>query len=257
MSKFRRLLKFERIKLFSSVSFYVVGGCMLSIGASSLVLLCMMDSFLYGNGHGVDSLGYTGIQLSHMVLTTCDFPLLMGILVAIGICTEYSGKTFKNIWSRGFTRAETFFAKILTYALAAIIYSIILVVITFLVGTAVFGPGEVNIYSFLVILVEIVGCIAFSAVFSAVAFLFKKTAVAVVIAVAVPSLINTGVTLLDIYFEYKKIDIHLSDYVLSGQLAKLYSMPTAKNLAISFILSFAYIVTAIVVGYFSMKKDEI
>lgn len=254
-----RLVKFELIKLFHSVSFYICGVMAIFMGLMSVGAMLLYDTFMYGNVVSLTRLGYSGLRIMFTMISVSDFPLLIGIIISIGICIEYSGKTFKNVWARGFSRTSVFAAKAIAYSIAALCYGAVLMLIGFIFGTIFWGVGQGQfLTTLLTILVELLACIAYALLFVMVAFAVKKTALAVVIAVACPSLISLGATIIDYILEAKKINFSVGTYLLTTNLSYLsVPNPEARYLAMTFLVSIGYIATALVFGVLSMRKDEI
>ena len=252
------LLHFEFIKLFKSVSFYICGACMILIGMFSFGALALADSFMFAGGLSLADIGYSGISFMNKIMSVSDFPVLIGILVSIGICSEYHSKTFKNIWSRGFSRAQVFIAKSIVYSVAAIMYAAVLMILGLLIGTVLWGIGPINTNVILSLLIQLVMSVAYAMIFVMVAFVFKNTAISVVIAVSCPSMITLGGTILDYILEWRQINIKVSDYLLSANLSFL-AIGDASSfvMARAFLIAVAYIITGLTFGLYSMRKDEI
>lgn len=257
MDNLGKLVRFELKKSFSSISFYICGICMICISISSQVLIGALDKFFNGVSN-LAQYGYSGCSILLKAISSADYPILIGIFVTIGICREYSQKTFKNVWSRGFSRSEVYFSKVIAYMVVAVIYSLVLMIVDFVLGSIIFGVGTFYTKDILNILVQILDSIAYTLIFVCVSFVFKKTAIAIVIAVAVPSLLSLGTIAIDYALMMANVNFRVSDFLISNALAQLIDQNVENEyLAKGFLIAAAYIIISIVIGIWRVRKDEI
>ena len=199
------LLKFEFYKLARAKSFYIfLGAALFSTFLSALVLYVayfISKDALEETIEGFEVVNAmvnasSGTEISITVLSYANFTTLFGLFTAIFICDDFSQKTIKNVYSRGFTRTQVFFAKIIAIAAAMLVAYLVVVTFGFLVGLLLFG--EAGEFQGVVIYFEqFLYILAFMAFVAFVTFTFKKIAVSILFALIVPSVFATILTIID------------------------------------------------------------
>lgn len=255
-----KLIKFELTNIFKGISFYICGASILVMAISSIGVRALADMLMTGLSiPDLNGIGYSGQMFLLQSPSQSDFPLLIGILATICVCSGYSEKTYRNLWSRGFSRVQVFAGKAISISVAAIVYCIISMISGFIVGSIVWGVGaNWNLEVMLAIIIEILTCIAIGLLYVATSFIFKKMGICIVIAVMTPSLLTIGSTAMDYILEFKEISFRVSPYIINNVLFEVSVTPNDKMVLASGFLCFAaYFVTAIVVGIMGMRKDEI
>lgn len=254
------LIKFELINVFKGISFYVCLASIILMSVISVGVKALSDMILFGaDMTKLEQYGYSGQMFLLISPSQSDFPLLIGILATILICSGYSQKTYRNQWGRGFSRGQVYFAKCFAVVMASIVYVLASMIMGFVTGTIFWGVGNGwNGNFFLAALIEIIICISIGIMYASFAFIFKKMALAIVFAVMSPSLLTIGSTALDFILEYKGASLRVSQYVLSNTLYVVADGYTnMKVLTDGLLCGLLYIVTFAVAGYFAMRKDEI
>lgn len=254
-----RIIKFEFSKLFHSASFYVCGGCVMLLALLGELLLMFTETFF---GYSFKELGTLGLYSGTICLTNGasmgNLPMILGILVAISIGSEYSNKTFKNVWSRGFSRFQSYVAKLIVMSVAALIYALLMMIVCFLLGTALCGIGKpLEVTQLIALIIQLFLVVALAVAFCLIAFMFKKTSISVVIAVMIPSLLSMGASAIDLAFKFKEIDFEISPFILTNQIALIAIDQDTVTISKAFICGVVYLVFCSISGYFVMRKDEI
>lgn len=255
------LIKYELISIFKGISFYI---CLLSIivlSISGVGTLAVTDVLFSGADiKTLAVLGYSGKRFLLLSPSQSDFALLIGVLATINVCLGYSSKTYRNFWSRGFSRLDTFIGKAVAISVASVIFCIASMITGFITGLIFWGAGDFSDIKSIVlsIILEILICIAIGLLYLATAFIFKNMGISIVIAVASPSLMTIGSTVIDYILEYKNLGIRFSQFILSNELYDVAEYGNnEKVLATAFLCFAAYFITALVAGYLGMRKDEI
>lgn len=256
------LIKFELINIFKSVSFIVCGIILAVLSCTSVLMTYLELQLLEAIDLSKEFLGFTCDGEHFMIFgpVNANFTLLIGIVVCIAVCTGYSQKTYRNILARGFSRGQLFAAKMIATSLVAAVYAFASMVISFLMATIMWGAGdEWEPMSIIVVLLELLMCVALSVAFTGMAFICKNMGLSIVIAVMCPSLLSLGSSILDLILEMKDIDVKTSQFVLTNMMQLMAATkPYDSEMVIKAgICMLAYVITGIVAGYFGMKKDEI
>lgn len=254
-----RLIRFELIKMFKQISFYICGGCIMLFSVLS-VCIGIFTKNLLGDMVGLFGDMPSGYKYTVAAMNSCNYTVILAIVICIGICVDYSRKTFKNIWARGYTRTEVFLAKEISAVLAALVYGLLSMVLSFIVGTLAFGVGDGwDGLTFLSLLMQLVIGIAFASVFVSVAFFVKNLAAALVINILGVSLISLGATIIELIGDFYDVDIEVKKYLLTTNLTNLssYSSMSMENVCMAFLCSVGFIVSFMFLAWLKLRKDEL
>ena len=255
-----KLLHFEMIKVFKRTTFYVCGAFIVILSILG-VFIDYLPMYIFSNLDDISELveyGYCGQKYLLSTVTYANFPVLVGIFVTVNVCKEYSEKTMKNIWSRGYTRTQVYFSKAIVSIMVAAIYFMVSSITGFIIGSLIFGIGNNSMAQIIFsMFAEMIVCIGIGTIVTAVVFAIKKTALSAVAVVAGPSLITIGATILDVILEYKNIDISITEYVPSNALVDVCNSPSETALvAKCLIIGLFYIAISVYLGWMAMRKDQ-
>ncbi len=137
----RELLRFELFKLKKSGAVYVLGGLLLFLIFSTALSLFSTEM----TSKALNPEYSSNMSADHFMQIFLFIPVFPGICVfysAIKALDDVSTKTIKNIISRGYTRVQIYFAKYIISLLTIIVFSIVSLIFTYLVGLIFFGNPE-------------------------------------------------------------------------------------------------------------------
>ena len=255
-----RLIRFEMNATFKRLSFYVCALCIILMSVLGVYMEAVPE-LLFGNlkMSMLNQIGFCGARSGITAISFSDFPVLIGIYASLSICTDYSQKTMKNVWSRGFSRTQVFFAKAFSVVVVSLIYGLLSIISAFITGTLLWGVGSVNPEFYIIsVLVQLTACIGIGLAFNMTSFAFKKMGLAIVTAVIGPSLLSLGSSILDAYMQYKEIAFEVSPYVLSNVMYNFSNNYTdSLFIAKTFLTAVGYIVFSLYLGWMSMRKDQL
>lgn len=254
-----RLIKFELIKMFKQISFYICGGCILLFSVLS-VCIGIFTKNVFGDLVSLFGEMPSGYKYTVSAINSCNYTVILAIVICIGICVDYSRKTFKNIWARGFTRTQVFIAKEVSAVVAALIYGISSMLVSFALSSIVFGVGNNwDGITFVALLMQLVICVAFASVFVSIAFFVKNLAAALVISILGVSLVSLGATIIELIGSFYEVDIQVKQFLLTENLTRLssYYTITVDNICMSFLCSVGFIATFMVCAWLKLRKDEL
>lgn len=213
----KNLLKFEFTKLFKQKSLYICTAAML---AMSLVGLLLNNTL--ANNPDFNMAMPTAKSALLSAVSSSSFTMICGIFIALFVCTDYDQQTIKNVYSRGFSRSNIYFAKYIVSVVSTIVMFAVTLIFTYALGAAMFdGTAESGNYSGL-IAGQLLYCVAYSAFVFAVSLIVKKVGISIALAILGPSLIGTVINLADAFLKIKNFKI--GSYWLDGFIGDLTSL---------------------------------
>lgn len=250
-----KLLKFEFRKLQKSKGFYI---CLfLSLGM--LLLSAFSTKALMGNPE-MSGLAYPLADFVRETLSNGNVVLLTGIFVAIFACEDDSCGTIKNIYAKGYSRENVFFAKYIVSLAGVMIIVLLDFLISYLYSLAYFDTTAEKGNLVVDIIGQIVVMIAYHAIFVAISAWMKKTGGAVAFNIVGPSLVSLVLTMIDIVLKLKdKLDGFLfSNYWIQAFMYDFtLASPSTSAIVTGLVGSAIYIALAIVLGLLASKKKEL
>ena len=263
-----KLLHFEFRKLFRQKSFYICGAVFVSLILISIItlnaVLTFSDSMLESDGLSVallDDSICNGLYMLMSAFTNGNFSVILSVFTTLFICSDYTTGTLKNMIARGYGRISIYAAKYIVTLCAATIYSIFGWLVSFLSGTAFWGIGTLpdgrgvgNIL--LTLLIQLVGIYAYTSLFFLISALLKKSGGAIALSILGPTIISTGISLIDALVQDKKIT--LSNYWLDTCFSQLEGLNVTSDTITRCIICFLiYIVFFTAAGHFIVRKSEV
>ena len=265
------LLKFEFRKLFRAKSLYICAGIMVlmivmfigidkltSMGLESLGFEFSEDE-LSQDMYSIMGLGFSvnnGMTRMLSAMGNVYVILLFGVFTAVFACGDYGNGVVKNILTRGYSRTELFFSKYLVTLFVSLGFGLLAFLTGFLTGTAFWNAGNNwSIKVFGLLALQLLAIAAFNAFFQFLSAWLKRLGLAMVIVIIIPIMLPMILTLIELLTE---TDISLSKYWLSGCLDTA-SRVSAKSsdLAVSGLISVAYLAVCTVCGWLLARKREV
>ena len=223
-----RLLRFENRKLFRQVSFYVcltVLALIVFLGIFSTYSMMKLLKTELGKELEPEMLeilgfqvGFSGRRYLLTALGSNNLTLLLGIFIALFICSDYVAGTAKNVIGRGFSRGKFIAAKEVLTLAGTGLFCLVAWGTSFVLATAYWGAGTdwslTDVYR---LAIQFVSVLAYAAFFSFLSFLFKKSGAAIALNIMAPVLVSLGLSIVDIFT--KKLKFNFSDYWLANCLS--------------------------------------
>ena len=244
------LLKFEFRKLFRNKAFYICLGIalfLLIINTITNKVMADLSREMMEEAYAEIGITYeyafSAIALLKQVFNN-NTAIVEGVVVSIIVCEDFAGDIIKNIYSKGYSRAQVYFAKLLSSLTAFLMIIVAGMIISFTLGVALTGElgSTGKNFAGAVICIYLVS-IAYFAIYFAISMIFKKIAPSIVLSILGP----TGITVLLVLANLliKNDDISLSDYWISGVMSNL----SLSDVEIKTIVT-AIIVSAVVIAGF-------
>ena len=225
----KALLRFEFRKLVRNKAFYICLGIALFLmiinAITTKVLSDVMKQAMEEIGQKYEP-SENALTLMKTVFSN-NTPLILGVVVSIIVCEDFSNDIIKNIYSKGYSRDKVYFAKMISSLVAFLTIILVGMIISFLTGLALFGkvgtPGKNYAISMVCIIFV---ALAYFAIYFSIALIFKKYAPAIVLSILGPTIIMLLLAMADAFIKTDKII--LSDYWISGLSSDL-SFPNVED----------------------------
>lgn len=246
----KNLLGFEFRKLWQQKSFYICGAVILIISILSIALTRGLVSLSDGM---MPMPSAAATMLS--AVSSSEFTLVCGIFITLFVCTDYRQHTIKNIYSRGFSRTQVYFSKLIACLAATAILFAATLLFNYIAGLIVLnGPAEDGNY-FGLLAGQLIYCLAYSALVFGIAMCIKRTGAVIAITILAPMLIGLVINLADLLAGLE--NIRIGDYWIGNLITELSSLSTdVTRLLICIALSIAYGAIFAGCGYLLNRRHE-
>ena len=254
----KALLKFELRKLIRNKAFYIcLGICLLLMIINAItakVLADVMKQAMEEIGQNYEP-SENALTLMKTVFNN-NTPLILGVVVSLVVCEDFAGDIIKNIYSKGYSRNQVYFAKLISSLIAFLAILLIGMIVLFLTGLILFGkigtPGK-N-YALSVICIVLVA-LSYFAIYFSLGMIFKKIAPSIVLSILGPTIIMLLFAMVDAFIKTDKIVV--SDYWISGLVTDLsYVDVENKTIIASFIVPFIVIGVFITLSFILNNKKD-
>ena len=250
-----RLIKFELSKLPKSLSLIICTAVMAFTLFINVITIWGMEALMgevmgdMGELEGLLSLDMISCVLQ--AANNASFTLIVGIVIAISVCSDFSQGTIKNIISRGYSRTKIYFAKLISVTVMSVFMYLTVILLGMLFGMAFFGFSLPADNSWIAILaVQFLSAIAIAAFSFFMASIFRKLAPSILFIILVPTVIQIVLTMVDLFAETT-----LSDYWISGTFVLLSQSGIGSGRIISsMIASLVYVAAFIAGGWLISRK---
>ena len=242
------LLRFEFRKLLRNKALYIcLGICIFLLVINTITLKVMADlskEMLEEAYAGMNMSFESSFSALSMIKSTfsSNTAIIEGVIVAILICEDFAGDIIKNIYSKGYTRTQVFFAKMISSFTAFMGILLSGMIISFVLGVALSGKvGSVGQnYAWSVVCILLVS-IAYFMIYFTISMGFRKIAPSILLSILGPTGVSIVLILINLFI--KNENVVLTDYWISGVMTNLtYVDVERKALIVSVIMSIVIIV---------------
>ncbi len=255
----KNLLGFEFRKLKRQKSFYIC----LTIMLVMILITGVTYKIIINMPEIADAAEATGeaipVSFSAFLLSFSSasmFSMITAIFTSIVVCDDYESQIVKNIYARGYSRSDHFFAKLIYVFTATTVMFLITVVFTAVFGGALFGFGDLTGKTVLLIAGQYVVSMSGVALSFAVSVAIKKLGASIAVNIIGPSVVSLLFTLADEVVKIK--DFKVSDIWTSSFLTSLTNIDVGTGRIIACVLgAIAYTAAFLVAGYAINKKSEV
>lgn len=245
---FSDLYKLRRLK-----SFWVCLLINIGLGMANVLLIQFTND---GAPNGMGALEYFPRCFS------TSTPLFACISISIFAAGEFGYGTMKNIASHGFRRSAIFFSKTLVGWLISLLYIVSYFLFTFFPALIFWGTGtasETFVTDALVIAaLQILLTLAFSTLFTAVAFLLRQSGGAMAISICIMQFSLLGASLAQLFLqEVLHIENRLPSYLISSCMNALYDPLTQEVIQRCLLVGFGFLALFLLCGLLPFRKRDI
>lgn len=217
------LLRFEFRKLFRNKAFYICLGIALFLLIINIITTKVLFDAL---GEDLQEMpetmrtsllsSFTGLSLLKTSFTNNTITII-GVVIAIITCEDFAADTIKNIYSKGYSRNQCYFAKLIASFAAFLVITLSGMIISFVFGSLLLdGVGTAGKNYILSMICIFLIALTFFMIFYAVSILFKKMASSIVLCVIGPTALMVLFLMADAFINSEKFSI--SDYWIGGGL---------------------------------------
>lgn len=254
----KNLLKLEFRKLKRQKSFYICLTIMLAMvlisGVTYRILADHAAEIAEISGGETIPVSFSAFLLGFT--SAGMFSMLTAIFVSIAVCDDYESQIVKNIYARGYSRNDHYFAKLIYILTATTIMFLVSAVFTAVIGGALFGFEDLTGKTFLLLACQYVVCMAGVAFSFAIAVAIKKLGATIAVNIIAPTFIPLLLELADTALKIN--DFKITDVWMSSFLTSLMNIDVATGRIIACVLgAAAYIAVFLFAGYAVNKKSEV
>ncbi len=257
------LLRFEFRKLVRNKAFYIclaIGIFLLIINTITSKVMADINKEMMEEAYAEIGMTYE-YEFSALALLKTVFnnntAIVEGVIVSIIICEDFAGDIIKNVYSKGYTRTQVYFAKLLSSLVAFVAVIIVGMLVSFTLGVALTGElGSIgkNFAGSLVCIYLV--AIAYFAIYFAISMIFKKVASSIVLSILGPTGISVLLILANLFI--KNDDISLSDYWISGVMTNLTFVDVeTKTIVTAIVVSVLVIAGFGLLSYFLHRRKDV
>ena len=218
------LIKLELHNLFRQKSFYVCVG----INALLAVIFYLIwaytpiqvgdifEAIMSGEELPEKTSSGFAASLSTLSMLANYFPLILGIAMVSFIVPDYTQNTMKNVYSRGFSRTQVFFAK---YVASLVIMGVMLAMIflfSFIAGTIQFSAGQADGKYFALLGGQILVAVAFATVEFAICIMLKNIPGSIVLIIVSTMIFSQILLFVDLLLLSQDVSFQTSKFWLSS-----------------------------------------
>lgn len=259
----KKLLRFELRRIFLQKSFYVCSlimlvGCVLMISMFFAVRntsAMSADGLIVAANKGID---FTGKYFMMTAVSGSSIGTILAIFISLYICGNFSSGTIKNILSRGYSRNKLLVVSNIASFTVAVIMTFICLVCGFVMGSLLGKIGTGWSAGLIpILLAQLLTVIAFTSVYTAVAFLVRKTGAAIAVSILISIVTSLVASLLDVLL-FKDAAFKTSDYLLTQVLTNVSSISVSSEiLAKSIICAAVYLLIGLFISFVAFRKREV
>ncbi|MBQ6075185.1 MAG: ABC transporter permease subunit [Lachnospiraceae bacterium] len=204
-----KLLRFEFRKLFRQPSLYICLAVTAVLVFLSVYAIYSMEQLVMQDFSSVGSLSPSELAMLAGItnasgrgqllkaLTSDNVTMILGIFTALYVCSDYTGKTAKNIIGRGYTRAGWLTAKMTGAACACLLFSAAAMGTAYAAGTLFWEAGSVRSSDILLLLVQLLVMLGYTATFVFWSVLLRSSGGAIALNIIIPLILGLLLLVLD------------------------------------------------------------
>ncbi|BBF43575.1 hypothetical protein lbkm_2263 [Lachnospiraceae bacterium KM106-2] len=244
----RKLIHFELRKLLKQKSFYI---------CTTISLFFLSINFALGQKliALTDGTAVTGLSSIQGTISSLSFTLILSIFIVLFVTDDYSGGTIKNVFSKGYTRTQVFFAKYIVSLIGSFLLTTACMLFSFVVGSSLGSIGSASTSFLPSMLCQILLLITYHTMYFCFAIVLGKSGSAIASCIIAPTIFTLLYSLLDSWMSFSNFTF--KSIWLDNLLAVVSeSAVDPSQLSRSALFSVSYIIIFGTIGlYLSQKKE--
>lgn len=232
-----KLLRFENRKLFQRVSLYILLGVALLMVLFNVLIPNVVNNFFDDIEDAGDMLSAFGLAPNNTAdifivkaLVSGEVATILAVLIALIFTTDYFNRTIKNILSRGYTRTQVYFAKLIVCEGVALCVSVLCMLFAWLMGTVLYAPSALSFGQLFPVLAAQMAVVAgLCAFFVLLSTRMKNAGGALAIGIVAVEFVPLLTQVIDLLLADKDIAFRSNDYNLFSFLTNLAKLPVAAQ----------------------------
>ncbi len=246
-----RLIKFEFFKLRKSKFLYIATGVYLTV----FLLMMMIGGDITGDPNQDYIRRVASVALT---LTSVAFVPFIAVFTAVFVCDDFSGRITKNVYSRGYTRTQFFFAKL--FVSFVVVSGVVLTVYgsCFVMGSLIAGSfiGVMNEIPQFALMI-IAWCVFYYTFSFMAATAVRRKAIAIILGLMGPNVIHFILSVIDI--SLMGLNPVQSHFALSRLWFSMYNLDIFIGAWwVKAVLAFVfYAPLFILIGWLSNRKTQV
>ena len=255
------LLRLEFRKLRTQKSFYIILAIMFVLVVISALTTKLLENLAaeineVGEALGGESFNASGESVLLGFVSSSAFLTLTAIFVPIVVCDDYGNSIVKNIVSRGYTRTDFYFAKLIYLIVVTSVMFLVSSAVAAIFGALLFGIGGDTGKIALLIAVQYLACVASVTLYFAISSMIKKLGGAIAICIFAPMILSLVLSLIDSAVNFESFSI--ADYWLSSFTTSLSDIAVVtKRIIVCAVFSIVYACVFAAVGYAFTNRAEV
>lgn len=265
-----KLLLFELRKLARQKSLYIcfaVGVVLLILNAAALALLDNMLQQENGEFIG-EVMGAGGFEMQTLfgisgftknALSNSSFFLLLGVIITLYCCDDFSNGTIKNIYAKGYSRTNVYFSKYLFSLALSLVLAVLYIILAYIIG-AIFAKSDNSDNLAAIMVCQLVMVAGYHGIFFSVSMMIRKIGGSLAINILAPMFFGLILALLTTLVRaIAKVDNFDFGYIwFDSAFTELNEIPVKTSVFVrSVLLGIIYAAGFVTLGYFVNRKRDV
>ncbi|MDE5942800.1 MAG: ABC transporter permease [Clostridia bacterium] len=249
-----KLFLFETRKLIKQKSIYICLAIAVALIILTALVFAMSEKLIEGG-----EIIFGTASFTKGALTNSSFFLLLGVIVSLFCCDDYSNGTIKNIYAKGFSHTQVYFTKYLFSLILSLVLAAVCILVSYIIGAAFARRDDCGNLG-AVMVCELVTVIGYHGIFFAVSMMLCKVGGSLAINIIAPIIFGIVLSLLTVLLqtsvENTKIDF---GYIWFDSVYNELGSATvkAKEYVRAVLMSLIYAGGFVTLGYFINRRKEV
>ena len=230
-----KLLRFESRKLFMRISLYILLGVALLMVLFNVLIPNMMNDLFEDVRDANDVLSIFGLSVDSTAdifivkaVYSGEVATVLAVLIALIATSDYHNRTVKNILSRGYTRTQVYFSKLIVCEAVAVCCSVLCMLFAYVMGTVLYTPCALSFGElFPILAAQLLVMTGLCAFFVFLSTLMKNSGGALAIGIVAVEFMPLLTRVLDLIMEDNELAFRFTEYNLFSFISDLSKLPSS------------------------------